>query len=297
MMTRRSSGLVIFGLTCLGLASGVASTSLLAFPLDRPLVPRLESWSHPVGGTATRESTVLSLRLFRGPADIARRVAALVPEAINRVISARPAPHVGEKHLETLPPAATDRDPAPAVVLPLRRSWIRAASNHPAPGDIFRRAACAPRLAVGNAAHPTTTGLDGSASQAVDVLHAALPAPAPTGDTNLAVSHRLDGQASHDQMAESLPDRRSLIPRLQRPLEIAAQAPTGPTEPAREALNGRNTLDSTGTAASDIPAPMSTKGRFFNDGPTAKSGTFRGHEGGHGASLLQTRCLCQFTRP
>jgi hypothetical protein len=80
------------------------------------------------------------------PATVARRIAAIIVDAIYRS-SYRTLAHVSEKILKAVPPAVADRNASRAVFLEVREIRVRAAGNHRDPsvvGGGFLARSCVP---------------------------------------------------------------------------------------------------------------------------------------------------------
>lgn len=74
-----------------------------------------------------------SLRCGRGPSAIIRRIAAIIIDAINRVLIARPWTHVGVKGFKRVQPTLTHRDAAFAVPMEVFARRSGAAVDHSGP--------------------------------------------------------------------------------------------------------------------------------------------------------------------
>lgn len=95
-----------------------------------------------------RISTVSALFLRCGPAAIGWFVIAVVVFAIDRMLRARPASHVGQKRLETIAPLLANGNSPGAVVRVFHIVAVVAAGFHAPPRPVLRATSSARRVAM-----------------------------------------------------------------------------------------------------------------------------------------------------
>lgn len=137
----------------------------------QPLGPICQQHSLTIVGQANVAATVSRLLGVRRPSAVFGTVRAVVVNSVEGVFRRRARPHVSVEVLEGLP-ALTYYDPTSAVVGPSRVVAVSAATTHPHPHGMFRKASsravgfarCTPGLnakaSTGARAHPKVATAD-----------------------------------------------------------------------------------------------------------------------------------------